>query len=736
MAAEQMKKVTGHLTCPICYELYKKPKYLPCYHSYCEECLVKLVVQSNITCPECRKTSVAPNGGVKQLPNNFFINRLLDEVALKRKVEGEEEAKCDQCTRSDPVQVLCLDCGEFLCNHCFEHHKYSKEYQNHNIMPLNELRSKKEGITIKPKSKFALCQEHELELNFYCETCDQLVCQYCIMKDHLKHDHDTVKMMAIKHRKELDKIMEPVEKMIEGLSVACKKVSNTRDKIEAQADDIDNEIDRYYEELHQRLQQQRDELKKELHEASRQKKKEVTLQLEQMEHTQAQLESIKELKGAMKNGSDQEALLMKKQIVDDVKRISDSYNKLDTQPVQSPTMEFVPVEEYKKSMPQFGHLSRGDVCPVTCEGLGIPEMVSKGKKVNFKIVTKDQRNRLCQKGGSKVVIQAQSSRGDVAPVEVKDNKDGSYSASFVANQVGEVKLSVIIKGQQIKGSPFNVKVHRKYNTIDKPSKIVNEGGGIGAPFGIAFNGNGMWAVTDYSNHCVWIFDRQDKLTRKFGSNGTGIGKFQKPLGIAFDAHNHLYVTDHHNHRVQKFDNNGAYLLQFGTEGSGNGQLKFPVGIVVHNHTIYVAEFRNNRISVFQLDGQFSSIFGSGHLNNPDYIAVSANNQLLVANRGHHCISMFTLDGNYVGKFGIQGTGRGQLNNPSGIATDMYGFILVTELDNHRVSIFDKDGVFIHSFGSKGAFHGQFSEPRGIAISPTGDIYVSDRNNKRIQIFST
>ena len=129
-----------------------------------------------------------------------------------------------------------------------------------------------------------------------------------------------------------------------------------------------------------------------------------------------------------------------------MKRISDSYNKLDTQPVQSAIMEFVPVKEYKKVMPQFGHLSHCDVCPMNCEGLDIPEMVSKGKKVNFKIATKDQRNRHCDKGGSKVVIQAQSSRGDITPVEVKDNKDGSYPASFVANQVGEVKLSVTIKG--------------------------------------------------------------------------------------------------------------------------------------------------------------------------------------------------------------------------------------------------------------------------------------------------
>ena len=593
------------------------------------------------------------------MPNNFFINRLLDEVALKRKVEGEEETKCDQCVREDPVEVLCLDCGIFLCNYCYGYHKYSKDYQDHNMMPLNELRSKKEEVAIKPKAKYAMCQKHELELNFYCETCDQLVCHYCIMKDHLKHDHDTVKEMAAKHRKELDKIMEPVEKMIEGLSVACKKVNNTRDKIGAQADDIDKEIDRYYEELHRRLQQQRDELKKELHEVSKQKKKEVTLQLEQMEHTQAQLESIKELKGAMKKGSDQETLLMKKQLVDDVKRISDSYNKLDTQPVQSATMEFIPVEEYKNSMPQFGHLMDG-VCPLRSE-VDYPQWSIEGNIINVKLITKDRNNHPCHKGGSEIVVQAQSSRGDVTPVKVKDNKDGSYSASFVANQVGEVKFSVTIKGQQIKGSPFIVKVHGKYTTLDKPSKVVNDGGRMGTLWGIAFGRDGLWAVTDNTNHCVWVFDSEDQLVSKFGSKGTDTGKFDGPFGVAFgvafDANNHLYVTDINNHRVQKFEISGKFMISFGTEGSGNGQLDSPLGITVHIDKVYVNECWGKRISVFELDGQFSHIIGSGHLKNPHYIAVSPNDQLLVADYSHHCISMFTLDGNYVGKFGTHGTGR-------------------------------------------------------------------------------
>ena len=731
MAAQQMKKVADHLTCPVCYDLYRQPKYLPCYHSYCEECLVKLVVQSGITCPECRKTSDIPSGGVKQLPNNFFINRLLDEVALRGKVEGEEEAKCDQCTRNDRVKVLCLDCGEFLCNHCLEHHKYSKEYQNHSMVPLNELRYKKEDITIKPKSKFALCKEHELELNFYCETCDQLVCHYCIVNDrHLKHVYDSVKKMAIKHRKELENIVEPVEKMIDELSIAHTKVSSIKDTMGAQADDIDKEIDRYYDELHQRLQQQRDELKKELHEASKHKRKEVMLELEQMQHIQAQLESVKELNCSIKNGSDQEVLLMKKQVVDTVKRIGDSYKILDTQPVKS--MEFIPVERYKKSMPQFGHLYHGNAYPLNCE-VNLPQYTFNGKKIEFKVITRDERNYLCCKRESEVFIQAQSDRGDVTLVDVYGNKDGSYSSSFVANQIGEVKFLVTVNGQQIKGSPFNVKVHRKYATIDKPGKVVS--GRMGTPWGITFSRNGTWAVADVTNNCVWIFDSEDCLIGKFGSKGIGNGKFSSPYGLTFHGNNQLYVTDHGNHRIQKFDISGRYMFQFGSQGSSNGQLCCPLDVLLCNGKLYVTEHTNSRISVFQLDGQFSHIIGKGCLHNPYYLSINTNNQLLVADNGHHCISIFTLDGDYVGKYCTRGSGRGQLSSPIGITTDIHGFIFVTEQTTNRVSIFDKDGIFIHSFGSKDTGHGQFSWPTGIAINPIGDIYVSDKNNKKLQIFS-
>ena len=157
MAAERIKKVTSLLTCAVCYEMYKKPKYLSCHHSYCEECIAKLSKESKVICPECRETSATPPGGVKDLPNNFFINSLMDEVTLKRKVDGKEKATCDKCSEEAVAVTLCPECVVFLCDYCNEYHKRSKEYGNHSAIPLSELRSKKKEVNLRPKAKQMIC---------------------------------------------------------------------------------------------------------------------------------------------------------------------------------------------------------------------------------------------------------------------------------------------------------------------------------------------------------------------------------------------------------------------------------------------------------------------------------------------------------------------------------------------------------------------------------------------------
>ena len=725
MSAAELKKAQNNLTCPVCYQLFKNPKYLPCYHFYCEGCLEKMQVQSKIICPECRKEAKVPAGGVKELPNTSFISRLVDDLILKKKIDGEQEVKCDKCNRDNSVVSFCPDCNLFLCHSC-------NGSCSHVVIPLTEQKSNKDA-PIQAKLKIPLCKEHDKQLKYYCETCDELVCMYCTMNKHNGHNHGSVKQMGTKHRNELKKITDSVEGMIKNLSEAHYNIEKMKKKSRRRGEEVDKKIDRYYDKLLLKLTKQKDEVKQQAHDAVSQKEKAMITQLEELESMQAELMSMKELTDALEQSSDQEALSAKREVTDRVQQLTNAYKKVNIQPVESATMDFVPTKE---PFPAFGHLF-AYVNPHTSEVIKLIECTLVSKKVEFTIMTKYRNGCPCISGGSQVSVQLKSFTGDVTAGEVRDNNDGSYMASFVAEQVGEAKLSVSINGEQIKGSPYSIVVDRNYQAIDKPSKIMNNNGSLGHPCGVAFGRNGLWAVADYSNHCVYIFDDKDQLVRKFGSNGSNNGQFSNPHGVAFDSHkshNHLYVVDYGNHRVQKFDTNGNYLLQFGSRGASDGQLNNPYSVTVHNDKVYIADFSNKRISVFQTNGKFCISFGSDQLGAPSDVTVSANNHLLVADHSNSCIYTYTLDGHYVGKFGTQGSGRDQLCRPHSLTTDLNGFIIVADTNNHRVSIFDNNGSCIHCFGSYGSAYSQFNYPYGIAVSPNGSIYISDFINKRIQIY--
>jgi len=56
---------------------------------------------------------------------------------------------------------------------------------------------------------------------------------------------------------------------------------------------------------------------------------------------------------------------------------------------------------------------------------------------------------------------------------------------------------------------------------------------MGKPWGVAFGRNGVWAVADNTNHCVYVFDGQDKLVRNVSSKGINNGQFSYPIGVTF-----------------------------------------------------------------------------------------------------------------------------------------------------------------------------------------------------------
>ncbi|XP_065889264.1 E3 ubiquitin-protein ligase TRIM71-like [Dysidea avara] len=649
----------------------------------------------------------------KNTANNLSCSLCAKFVKILR--DDGTEKECDDCGSNEQVVALCINCTQYLCEVCNSYH----------------IRKEHDVVAVQSIEKILYCPIHsKKELDHYCETCDKVICHYCVTKDHGGHTFDTVESTASKHRNELIKIITPVDEMSTSLTKAKKDINLMKGKIENQAIKIEKLFDKCHEEQIARLNKHHQQLKKQLQDELSQKEIALTTQLEDIKSVQDQLANIKKQREGLEKTTDRKVLSKKKEDIEkSMKEVSDKYKTLNTLPVETDSIQFVPVNNPNILL---GHLFTS-AYPHTSEVVDLPHNIGYNTKVDFTIQTRNCKDEKCTKGGHHISVELKSVTGNVTIGEVKDNNDGSYVASFVAGEVGDTKLSVSINGQQIRGSPYSIVVGRNYQGINMPDEIVNDNGSMSYPWGIAFGKDGMWVVADYSNHCVYIFNGQDELVKKFGSNGSSSGQFSSPIGVAFDSDNYFYIVEYSNRRVQKFSINGNYLLQFGNDG--DGKLSGPYGITTHNNKVYVADYDNKRIAVFQTNGQFCTSFGSEHLSGPCDVAVNTNNQLLIVDYSNHCVVTFTLDGHYVGKFGTQGSGRGQLSSPRALAIDINGFVLVVDSNNHRVSIFDKFGNYIDCFGSNGSNAGQFSNPLGIALCPNGSIYVSDTGNKRVQIFS-
>ena len=78
------------------------------------------------------------------------------------------------------------------------------------------------------------------------------------------------------------------------------------------------------------------------------------------------------------------------------------------------------------------------------------------------------------------------------------------------------------------------------------------------------------------------------------------------VAIYYDS---IYVVDTENNRIQVFDLDGNYLTQFGSNGSKPGKMITPGSIDIHKNLIYVGDAGNERIQVFDLDGNYIHHFG-------------------------------------------------------------------------------------------------------------------------------
>jgi len=117
---------------------------------------------------------------------------------------------------------------------------------------------------------------------------------------------------------------------------------------------------------------------------------------------------------------------------------------------------------------------------------------------------------------------------------------------------------------------------------------------------------------------VLVYDADTlKLLRKIGTTGhnhelTTPGDFSKPAAVAVDAEGNLYVADTMNNRIEIFDADGQFVSTFGKVGDGPGYFARPKGVAIDSDGhIWVADGVQDRVQVFNKEGQLLIALG-GH----------------------------------------------------------------------------------------------------------------------------
>lgn len=222
----------------------------------------------------------------------------------------------------------------------------------------------------------------------------------------------------------------------------------------------------------------------------------------------------------------------------------------------------------------------------------------------------------------------------------------------------------------------------------------------------------------------------------------------QPTGIAVDGYGHVYVVDSSNQRIQVFDANGQFMSLWGTGGSGDGQFMFAAsnytggGVAIDglNH-VYVADSLNHRIQVLDASGHFLTRWGkqgngNGEFNTPRGVTVDARNNVYVADTLNDRIQVFDGKGIFIKEWGGRGRGNGQFNGPDSVAINGKDFLYVADRYNHRIQKFDASGKFLAVWGSYGSGDYQFITPSGVAVDEQDKIYVADNGNSRIQTYTS
>ena len=582
------------------------------------------------------------------------------------------------------------------------------------------------------KSAIITCPSHNDPLEVYCETCCQVIygCECSISKEHKTHNFELISECYPKHHQQIDASLDQVKHKMVDLNTAVTHLDATERKVIEKGEQLQEQINTHAQQIIDQVQRSRQHLSQQLHNIVKQKTQLLATQRQQAQRLHTQLNTCQEMiEHSLKEWTEQQILTEKHTMINEMNTATQHVDPTVFQPMEIDETKFTKKCTIEKEI--------GLITSTTYGKATLEVLPCLAKQQSTATLTLQSQESSPFSLPFFLISSTFSSPGDTHSVkcDIADTcQEGKCNITFTPS-TRQDQLIVQVGGVDIPDSPFTIPVIPTLEMRGKPVNIIT---GLNGPRGIAVRDNGDIVVAEYGAHCITRLNKEGKTVRSFGTEGTKEGQFTRPRGVAITNDRYILVTD--DYRLQKLTTDGVCVKSVGSSKKGSGRLQFayPAGIAVHPTTglIFVADRNNNRIQVFKNDLTFSRTIAptdNKSFNRPFDVALDNEGYLYVAEIRNHCITKLTTKGQYIKRFGSQGSAPGQLYCPSFLTIDN-NLVYVTEEDNHRVSIFDTNGTFIHCFRKEGRKSGEFNGPSDITIDTFGNLYVSDHNNDRIVVY--
>ena len=324
-----------------------------------------------------------------------------------------------------------------------------------------------------------MCEKHRREeLKLFCQTCNQLICRDCALREHRDHKYEFVQDIYPAEKEKITKVVDELRAKMIALETSLDTIKSQKDSAKIKFNELSLKVDAVINRQIESLEKKRQSLKDQLQKVARVQKERHEIQEMSFASSLSRIKtSVEFAEQVLRRGNELEIFAAKNEITQqltDVKSIADMLpprdtmiscdlvvdSSLDQSILQNLEKMSIRGGDYETAYTLVMHDWRDwrDWSGRRIEIIGGPfrslDRTASQFEIRPKKETMPQPEALNK---VQVNIKETGSKRVVGSPKIKKLDNGSFTFQHCPS-VGIYEIEVVLNGRHIKGSPFEWKV--------------------------------------------------------------------------------------------------------------------------------------------------------------------------------------------------------------------------------------------------------------------------------------